>query len=32
MNAVERELLNRKPLEEPTPAKTDGLVARLFKR
>ena len=32
LNAVERELLNRKPLEEPTPTRTDGLVSRLFKR
>jgi len=32
LNAVERELLNRKPLEEPTPERTDGLVSRLFKR
>ena len=32
LNAVERELLNRKPLEEPTPARTDFLVGRLFKR
>lgn len=32
LNAVKSELLNRKPLEEPTPTKTDGLVGRLFKR
>lgn len=35
LNAVERELLYPKPLEEPTPASTDfleGLLGRLFKR
>ena len=32
LNEGERELLNRKPLEEPTPERTDGLVSRLFKR